>query len=711
MKRSAGSSTRTGPAGDRAAASPRPGTIDAQVGPAGDAFEREADRVADAVVRGGRQGPARPWTSAAGGRPDGAIQRKCADCREEEDEQIRRMAKGPEPAGPSPQTGGASPAAPVPVPAETTAPEAPGLIVDGEGPAARGQMSKAEFLATLRAESCAAVDAALAGTGRDSDGCPWIDHWFGYYEGRSAAQIERALLRYAPEAAGTRTARGYVRLVVSRVRQSAATYARTGQVTGLPADVPLTADAPLDAVGGMFFKARPGGPRNADPASVRDQLGPGQPMPGTVRARMESAFGRSFGGVRLHTDGVGAHLSDGLNARAFTVGRHVAFGRGEFRPGTIAGDALIAHELAHVVQQGASNDPRSEGRTRGGNSTPLERDADRSAVSAVASLWNGARGSARRMRSQATPTLQSGLALSRCGTSDRQKEINRLGDVQYGFLEKRRKEEEDRLRKEMEEDAKKKGLPPPATAPTVDLADVTNKDADKHALPASPTADWDSVADKPAWEADAKKVIESVVASVKGTEIEPSLTGLTIEATPERALKEGYYAKFSPRDHKILVSMSWIALAKKNPKNVWENIVHEGGGHRAYGGTYSSEIMEAALSKLPAAQVEKIKGKEGSQERRKYFEAYGYPETEIYSAVWQRRYQHPESGNAPETGGIDTDENIVKRLNVMKDVLEPTVMVAVLKELKRRIDANAQILPRDRKFFVDTVKNICKVDL
>jgi hypothetical protein len=161
--------------------------------------------------------------------------------------------------------------------------------------------------------------------------------------------------------------------------------------------------------GRVMLKARPGGGRDAgDAASVRHRLGPGRPLDGSVRGRMESAFGVSFSNVRMHTDGAAAGLSDELNARAFTVGEHVAFGASEYRPGTIIGDALLAHELAHVVQQGNGAQANHAG---GDAQTPvLERDADRSAVGAVASLWT----SVRNALPSVSPRATSGLRLSRC---------------------------------------------------------------------------------------------------------------------------------------------------------------------------------------------------------------------------------------------------------------------------------------------------------
>jgi hypothetical protein len=169
----------------------------------------------------------------------------------------------------------------------------------------------------------------------------------------------------------------------------------------------------LSSFGGMFFKARSGGVHAANPAAVRGQLGRGQAMPGGLRSRMESAFGSDFSGVRLHTDSAGSQLSDQLGARAFTVGEHVAFGSGEFRPDTPQGEALIAHELAHVVQQGSGK----SGATAAGQAdhAALEENADGSAIGAVASLWGGTKVALRNIARNAVPRLKSGLQLQGCG--------------------------------------------------------------------------------------------------------------------------------------------------------------------------------------------------------------------------------------------------------------------------------------------------------
>lgn len=83
--------------------------------------------------------------------------------------------------------------------------------------------------------------------------------------------------------------------------------------------------------------------------------GPGKPLPDGVRGDMEAGFGRSFGHVRVHDTPRAAASAQGIGAHAYTVGNHIAFNRGQYQPGTDSGRFLLAHELAHTVQQ--SNSP------------------------------------------------------------------------------------------------------------------------------------------------------------------------------------------------------------------------------------------------------------------------------------------------------------------------------------------------------------------
>lgn len=79
--------------------------------------------------------------------------------------------------------------------------------------------------------------------------------------------------------------------------------------------------------------------------------GAGQPLPVTDRAFFEPRFGADFSDIRVHTGPRADAAAGALNARAFTTGRDVVFGHGEYTPGTRKGRELLAHELTHVIQQ------------------------------------------------------------------------------------------------------------------------------------------------------------------------------------------------------------------------------------------------------------------------------------------------------------------------------------------------------------------------
>lgn len=96
------------------------------------------------------------------------------------------------------------------------------------------------------------------------------------------------------------------------------------------------------------------GRKAAIAANVESGIGAGQSLPAPVRAFFEPRFGQSFDRVRIHTDTAAQESSEAINARAFTYGSDIVFGRGEYRPETPDGQRLIAHELAHTVQQGKS---------------------------------------------------------------------------------------------------------------------------------------------------------------------------------------------------------------------------------------------------------------------------------------------------------------------------------------------------------------------
>jgi len=88
--------------------------------------------------------------------------------------------------------------------------------------------------------------------------------------------------------------------------------------------------------------------------SIQRAKGGGAPLDDGVRSSMEQGFGADFSGVRVHTGGQADALNRSLNARAFTTGNDIFFGKGQYNPGSSGGQELIAHELTHTVQQGAA---------------------------------------------------------------------------------------------------------------------------------------------------------------------------------------------------------------------------------------------------------------------------------------------------------------------------------------------------------------------
>jgi len=323
---------------------------------------------------------------------------------------------------------------------------APSLIVeDGAKDLNPGQMRKSEFISQLRAAACSAAEQGLAGTMWSAMGCPYIDRWLDHYSKQPSVYLERSLHKYVPESANVRSAQEYLPLVTQKLRSGIEQWRATGESPDVPEELSgeempgMTASGLVEGllsgagsaisgivsgagsaiadVGRMLFKGKhghDGGGEAEDPQTIRAELGSGHSLEGGVKQRMQSAFGADFSGVRVHSDSTAQDASDRLNARAFTIGSDIAFGPGEYQPGTPIGDALIAHELAHVVQQQSGDVAAAPSTRGGGESSSLEEDADVSAVGAVVSTYGGAKGPLGNFSRQTLPRLRSGLRLQRC---------------------------------------------------------------------------------------------------------------------------------------------------------------------------------------------------------------------------------------------------------------------------------------------------------
>lgn len=138
------------------------------------------------------------------------------------------------------------------------------------------------------------------------------------------------------------------------------------------------------AIGNVAFSAfaqsgaglLPGGRVHPDvEQAIARTRGSGTPVDRGVRNRASPMLGDSLDDVQVHTGATAEALTNSVSARAFTTGTDIYFGPGEYRPGTSAGDELIAHELTHVVQQRGASTSGPLTVTEPGDALEAEADA------------------------------------------------------------------------------------------------------------------------------------------------------------------------------------------------------------------------------------------------------------------------------------------------------------------------------------------------
>lgn len=154
------------------------------------------------------------------------------------------------------------------------------------------------------------------------------------YEQEADRVSERVLSMPAPQAVSSQSDDG------KRIRKDSAGD-RSGEANGTPERKELSGASGWTLTGA--------------PALVHAVLNsPGQPLDAGSRAFFEPRFGHDFGHVRIHADGLAATSARAVDAQAYTVKEHIAFGPGQYAPATLRGRKLLAHELTHVMQQSTS---------------------------------------------------------------------------------------------------------------------------------------------------------------------------------------------------------------------------------------------------------------------------------------------------------------------------------------------------------------------
>ncbi len=133
----------------------------------------------------------------------------------------------------------------------------------------------------------------------------------------------------------------------------------------------------------------------------------GHALDHSTRAALEPQFGYDFSQVRIHTDDRAAESAQSLNAQAYTVGPDVVFGEGAYTPQSSTGQRLIAHELAHVVQQSSgpvAGSLMTQGVSVSQPSDTFEQAADQAADLAVSG--SPAAAAAQAPAGAAAPSVQ-----------------------------------------------------------------------------------------------------------------------------------------------------------------------------------------------------------------------------------------------------------------------------------------------------------------
>jgi Domain of unknown function (DUF4157)/L,D-transpeptidase catalytic domain len=136
------------------------------------------------------------------------------------------------------------------------------------------------------------------------------------------------------------------------LRDAASAVQRQTEGGNKPAEHDADDVMPEELETGMLFP-KSDAPNSLNvPASSIPRGGGGQPLGSDVQQLMRERTGFDFAGVRIHADGDAVESAEHIAARAYTHGSDIYFGRGQFRPESHEGLKLLAHELAHVVQQG-----------------------------------------------------------------------------------------------------------------------------------------------------------------------------------------------------------------------------------------------------------------------------------------------------------------------------------------------------------------------
>src|ERR1700733_3368902 len=140
----------------------------------------------------------------------------------------------------------------------------------------------------------------------------------------------------------------------------------------------------------------------ADSAIATASSSSGQSLPGEIQRKFETSLGTDLSSVRVHTGGESQSAAHAVGAKAYTMGQDIHFGAGQYDPSSSAGEHLLAHEVAHTVQQQGGTSTRQNKLEVSGPQDAAEPEADQAAdamVSGTSIQIGGATRSVARVQS------------------------------------------------------------------------------------------------------------------------------------------------------------------------------------------------------------------------------------------------------------------------------------------------------------------------
>lgn len=424
-------------------------------------------------------------------------------------------------------------------------------------------------------------------------------------------------------------------------------------------------------------------------SSLQSSKGGGTALDAETQSELGAKMNADFGDVRVHTGGQAAGMAGDINAKAFTHGQDVYFGEGQYNPGSKAGKELLAHELTHTVQQGNSGTALQLSRLKdyADNRAAMLSDADIRNTNEYKAYMNPSlvwQTELKATDQEAIKACRLILTAMQNGTV-----VNWEQSARKYLLEARG------YYTAVDEAANQQyaQFTADATAQGKTVGEYLHDQSQVYGYGGGEATWWNGLSstEQTSWMTSANDTIVQVKESIKGTSLEQLVTERGIVASPKECEELSAYAYYS--DGNLHVGRKWIENAQKDPKNVWDNIAHELGGHFEYGTEMSSDIMSGVMNKM--SDEEQDKANAGP---RYVYSAYSYMETEIFAEL--REYDFRTAGS----GGDRPEDDVPKQLKKIHQLYTLDVAKTIITNLSKRVHQATNIQETTKTFFDNCVQ-------